>query len=77
MPKTVTFNVRLVPQDHAAYMTRLAHSIGIPRERYIRKMFELHVAAERARQRTPGQYVLDVPTHEQISASIAADQMGA
>jgi hypothetical protein len=77
MPKDALFNIRKVALADAKYMTFLSGEIGIPRERYIRKMIELHVAAERARRsegrQTPGRMVLEVPTHKQVAAAIAAE----
>ena len=71
--KLITFNIRLVPARIAARLTKMAAKSGIKRERYIRRMLELHVEQDAKASKTPGRYVLEVPTHDEISASLSAE----
>ncbi len=77
MPKLVTFNVRMIPANVADRLMTLAKSAGTRRENYIRKMFELHVEQASRAARTPGRYVLEVPTHDEIVAALDAEKAGA
>ncbi len=72
--KLITFNVRLIPSRIAIHLTKLADKAGIKRERYIRKLFELHVEQASRAARTPGRYVLEVPTHDEIVAALDAEK---
>lgn len=72
--KLITFNIRLVPESIASKLTEMAAESGIKRERYIRRLLELHVEqARRTRRRKAGQYVLKSPAPERVAASIAKE----
>lgn len=74
MPKTVNFNVRKVPAAVAEKLMTLAGRADTRRENYIRKLFELHVDQAARAPRTPGRYVLEAPTPEQVAAALAAER---
>lgn len=72
--KLTAFNVRQVPVKVANQLTKLAASAGIKRERYLRKIFEMHVEQAAKAPKTPGRYVLEVPTHDQVVAALEAER---
>ena len=74
MPRTVNFNVRMIPVKIADQLMSLAKKAQTTREHYIRKMFELHVEKEAVAPKTPGRYVLEAPTHDQVVAALEAER---
>ncbi len=75
MPENlITFNVRKVPARIATKLTKMAAKSGIKRERYIRKLFELHVTQAARAPKTPGKYVLEAPTPAEVVAALEAER---